>query len=458
MAIWDLFRLLWSSPDQPKPPAADRPAAEPADTPFPVLLVPVGTDPGGSITQALANALGGSSTGLTVIQGRQPLTADTTPTDLVIPDAFSRICTLARRAAEAADALAVVWAEPLPEGGLRVFFLPTRYDGDPASGTLLAGDMVEVPFPLGPTQELIAAGALCALQLRSDAQRRRRLERLRSAGQAVDRLLQTSPSPLSATAISGASLFWAAMLGEMGMRTGEQSIIARAAELCRAAMSKGKGNLSPVQLAAGRTHLGDLTAALGDHEGSAAKMADAVTHYRAAASILTIEAFRDENALIMAQMGRCLHRQADLDAKTETIREAVQCYRQAAQVWTKAARPQRWAELQNGIGALLTRMGELTGRGEAFERAAKVFEGATDIWTAEKEPRRWAGLQNNIGACRFALGKLTQELPPLRSATDCFRSALTIYQGLGMTRNIHVTQKNLGRVERLIAVLESRAA
>lgn len=455
MALWDLFRLLWQTPAAA--PTESAPAvAEPAV--FTVLLAPVANDADGSVTTALEQALGGNTTGLTVLRGTHPLSTDADDGDPLIPGTFARACSRARKAGEAANALVVVWADRVAEGGVRVYFLPIDYDGDTASGTLLAGDMIELPWPLGATQELISASALCALQLHADVDRRRRFERLRTAAQAVEHLLQTKPSPLAGKAIPGATLCWSAMLGEMGVRTGQPALISRAAELCRAALVKGKGVLAPVQMAAGRAHLGDLMADIGSREETPAHLTEAAEHYRAAISVLSADMFPTENALIMAQMGRCLHRLADLEAKGDTMRDAVMCYRAAALVWTKGSRPQRWAELQNGIGALLTRMGEVSGRSEAFERAAKVFEAAAEVWTKKDEPRRWAGLQNNIGACRFALGKASQTLPPLRAATECFSQALAVYQGLNMTRNVHVTQKNLARVERLIGVLESRAA
>jgi hypothetical protein len=136
------------------------------------------------------------------------------------------------------------------------------------------------------------------------------------------------------------------------------------------------------------------------------------------------------------------------------MKAAVQGYHLASQVWSKGSNPDRWADLQYGMGSVLSQYGEFTGSAPALERAVVVFEKVSEVWTRDANPRRWAGLQNNIGACRFAQGKRSGALPSLRDAAERFSRALEVYQALNMTKNIHVTQKNIARVERLISVQE----
>lgn len=432
-------------------PAARAPAGGTAA--FPVLVAAVENDDGAT-AQAVAEAL--TQAGGFAVQVTQTGIGAVDDSE-TIPGSLAAAVRRARTMAEVHDVKAVVAGQRLDDEPLvRLRFIPAAVDGNPAGGIWSIGDAIDVPLPFpdgaGP---LIAACAAACLHLGTDEERRRRLELLHRTIQAGERLIQGEGAALTGRARTVGAIAYAAMLVEMGIRTRQRPLLERAQDVLEAAVRKNK-SLPAVLLAAARLHLADIAADLGGRDKDAERLEAAAKQYEAAADVFAAELFRDDNAAIWAQYGRAMHRLSGITGKTDHMKAAVQGYRKAAAVWTRAVHEERWAELQHGMGAVLGQFGEFTGAVPALERAVKVFEGVAEVWTRETNPRRWAALQNNMGACRFAQGKRTGELPPLRDAAECFSLALEVYQSLGMTQNIHVTQKNLARVERLIQVQESK--
>lgn len=457
MAFWDFLRRILAPAPGAETPATPSAQGDGADAPFMVLVAPIDGDDG-TIGRMLSESLGAVA-GLTVVATASPGAVDRRESP---PVSLARAAKRARAQAEHAAARCVLWGA-VEDGLLTLWVVPAELETEPPGCAVMAGDAVVLPAALPEALPLAVVATLAALPLDSDAQRARRLEQLRAPLAQADALLQDDR--LGAQAKPAAALIYAGALAEIGWRAGQRPLLEKAIEVQQAALAKAReaagedetaGPLGPCQTAAARARLGDLLADIGGRDKDAEKIQRAVALYRKALAVYALELLPEEHARVSAQMGRACHRLAHLTGKSAWMREAIAAYRDTCRVWTKAAHPERWAEMQHGIGTLLGQMGEFTGKKEVFERAAKVLTGVMEVWTRETHPRRWAGVHNNIGACRFAEGKLNGEIPPLRDALEHFSYALEVYEQLAMTRNIHVTQKNISRVERLISVQESR--
>lgn len=456
MALLSFLRRILSGPAEVlADPQRERTA--PAVTAFPVLMAAIEGEGGTTAATLLASALDGA-------EGLRILTTDSgigSVDDGESPAiGLGRAVARARTLAESHQAAVVVAGQMVGPGQVRLRFIPAAITAEPAAGTWSVGDMVDLPVPLpAGGAAFVAACAAASLTLATDEDRRTRLNALRHALRDGERLVQGDGAPLAGPAKALAAIAYAAMLAEMGIRTHQQPILDRAAQVLRAVLGKGaKGGagLPPAALAAGRLHLAAVLADSGGRDGDAGRLEEACRHFQAAAEVITGDALPDDAAAIWVQYGRAMQRLSTLTGKTDHMKEAVQGYRLATGIWTKASNADRWAELQYGMATVLSQYGEFTGSVPVLDRAVVVFEAVAEVWTRESNPRRWAGLQNNIGACRFAQGKRSGELPPLRDAAERFSRALEVYLALNMTRNVHVTQKNIARVERLIAVQEGR--
>lgn len=430
--------------------------------PFPVLLAAIEGEGGTTAASAVAEALQGA-------EGLALLTTDSTVgsvDDSESPaSSLGRAVARARALAESHHAAVVVAGQMVGQGQVRLRFIPASITADPAAGTWSVGDMIDLPVPLPPGGAgFIAACAAASLTLATDEERRARLNALRSALRDGERLVQGDGAALAGQPKALAAVAYAAMLAEMGIRTHQQPMLDRASQVLRAVVGKAAkaggakagGGLPPVAVAAGHMHLGAILADGGARDSDAARLEEAARHFHAATDIITGDLLPDDSAAVWVQYARTMQRLSPLSGKTDHMKEAVQGYRLATGIWTKASNADRWAELQYGMATVLSQYGEFTGSVPVLDRAVVVFQAVAEVWTRETNARRWAGLQNNIGACRFAQGKRSGDLPPLREAAECFSHALEVYVALNMTRYVHVTQKNIARVERLIAVQEGK--
>jgi tetratricopeptide (TPR) repeat protein len=451
MGLWDaLRRLLTAGTAEEDLDGAERSDATTTSTvqTFTAGLLPIRGDDSGTLTQELADAVGGYG-GLVIkrIDGELGEAGDTEPSALTFGNAVRQ----GRHLMKQADCQVLIWADLIAPNCCRVRFIPRRIEGDMASGELLSGDLIDLPVPFGDTTDMALAGALAALHLPTDKERKQRLDRLRSSVSAVELLLQEPASFWPQGGKTKAGILYAIMLSEMGFRTGNTAILTRALDIIRTALGKDFGtNLMPALRAATLVHYGDLQTELGTKSQNTDALDFAVQAYRMATAFYTASDLPEEHANLMNQLGRALQYRSRISNKTSDMKEATQAYLAAAQVWTAGSRPNRWAELQYAVGTMLGQIAEFSGNKEAAERAVTFYTAATRIWSREKEPRRWANLMNNIGAVRFAQGKRSGDVPVLREAVECFSRALEIYQAAGMTRNVHVTQKNIARVERVI--------
>lgn len=460
MAFWSFVsRLLLggAEAESGRPPGPARASGEDRDTsarparPLTVLVATFSGEGGEAATQAVIEALSGSSRGL-VVKTTSTVLGPLEDGGASLSGAFCLAVTRGRALAEAVEAQALVWGEATgPQA--RVWLTPVGLEGDPASGLMLAGDGIDLPLPMGEAADILAAATAAALVLPHDTERRQRLAVLHSALNALEHLAQGAGRSLPAPTQLSLALCHSLAAAELGLKTGQRAYLDQASERLRVLTGKHREALGPLRAAAATAHLADILADSASKEKDKARLEEALGLYREAAKVYGDHALADDHAQIMAQTGRLLHRLSALSGSSSHMKEAVLAYRAAIKIWTKGRAPQRWAELQYAVGTIMAQMGEFTGNVEILTRAAKVFELVAEVWTREETPRRWASLQNNIGAARFAEGKHKSELPPLREAVEKFSFALEVYQSLGMTKNMHVTQKNLIRVERLISTL-----
>ena len=104
----------------------------------------------------------------------------------------------------------------------------------------------------------------------------------------------------------------------------------------------------------------------------------------------------------------------------------------------------------NSQGITLAQLAESFSGTALAEQAVECFMKALEVRRREAVPGLWAASQNNLGAALFSLGKATGDNSLLQRAASSFRGAMEVYREAGSTNNVHVLQKNIGRVERLL--------
>jgi Tetratricopeptide repeat len=104
---------------------------------------------------------------------------------------------------------------------------------------------------------------------------------------------------------------------------------------------------------------------------------------------------------------------------------------------------------QNNLGTALRALGE-RGDDAALPQAVAAFRAALEERTRDRTPLQWALTQNSLGNALRALGERCDDAA-LPQAAAAFRAALDVFRGFQVPRFISMAERNLSRVEALLA-------
>ncbi len=86
----------------------------------------------------------------------------------------------------------------------------------------------------------------------------------------------------------------------------------------------------------------------------------------------------------------------DREGGARRILQAIDAYNKALEVFTPERMPFEWASTQHNLGAALTHLGKLENNGQRFELAIDAYSKALEIFTFEQTPMKWTATQNNL--------------------------------------------------------------
>jgi Tetratricopeptide repeat len=104
---------------------------------------------------------------------------------------------------------------------------------------------------------------------------------------------------------------------------------------------------------------------------------------------------------------------------------------------------------QNSLGNALRALGE-RGDNAALPQAVATYRAALEERTRDRTPLQWAITQNSLGNALRALGERGDDAA-LPQAVAAYRAALDVFRGFQVPRFISVAERNLSRVEALLA-------
>ena len=215
---------------------------------------------------------------------------------------------------------------------------------------------------------------------------------------------------------------------------GYRQLLAR--EFARAAM--------PAQWAMTQNELGNALQTLGEREGSPARLAEAVTAFRAALEVYTRDAMPAEWAKTQNNLCLVLLTLGEREGNPVRLAEAVAACRAALEVLTRDEKPAEWAMTQNNLGIALQALGEREGSPTRLTEAVTAFRAALEVRTRKAMPADWAAMQNNLGAALQTLGEREGNVARLGEAVAAYRAALEVRTRQAMPADWAATQNNLG--------------
>ncbi len=208
---------------------------------------------------------------------------------------------------------------------------------------------------------------------------------------------------------------------------------------------------TPAQWALTQNELGDALQTLGEREGSGARLAEAVTAFRAALEVHTRAAMPAQWATTQNHLGLVLLTLGEREGSSTRLVEAVAACRAALEVQTRDETPAEWAMTQNNLGIALQTLGEREGSSTRLTEAIAAFRAALEVRTRKAMPADWAAIQNNLGATLQTLGERDGNLARLKDAVAAYRAALQVFEEVQANSYIETARRNLARAEERLA-------
>ena len=233
-------------------------------------------------------------------------------------------------------------------------------------------------------------------------------------------------------------------LQTLGEREGSSARLAEAVTAFRAALEVYTRAAMPTQWATTQNNLGLALMTLGEREGNPARLAEAVAACRAALDVHTREATPAEWAMTQNNLGIALQALGEREGSPPRLSEAIAAFRAALEVRTRAAMPADWAAIQHNLGAALQTLGEREGSAERLTEAVAAYRAALEVRTRTAMPADWAATQNNLAAALQALGEREGSIERLKEAIAAFRTALEVRTRADVPIQWAKTQNNLG--------------
>ena len=352
-------------------------------------------------------------------------------------------------AAEACDLL--VWGEA---DGTRITyrFLTARGEGDGYPGSFGLGDTLDLPATLTPEFDpILVAVTLAAAAAAREGQRYRLSLLLGEAADKANGYVEIPPQGLAPAQLASLLNGLGTTFGMVYRLTRDLDRLRRSAEAYTAAIARCPKEEAPLTWALSQNHLGANLEALAEVNRSPEPLDAAAKAYQAVIETLGRNSFPLDWALAQLRLGRVLHKQGMLvGTRTKELKESILAFESALQVMTRDAMPGRWAEVQNEMGTVLLALGEQVQGNAGLELAATAFRKALEVRRRDLVPVLWAQTANNLGAAAFALAKRNGDGALLSEAQSCFEGALDVYRKEGRAKTVHIIEKNLLRVERLL--------
>jgi tetratricopeptide (TPR) repeat protein len=241
----------------------------------------------------------------------------------------------------------------------------------------------------------------------------------------------------------------------LGEREGTASRLEEAVAAHREGLKERTRERAPLDWAMTQNNLGTALLRLGERESSTARLEEAVAAYRDALKETTREGVPLAWATVQNNLGTALSRLGERENDTARLEEAVAAYRDALKETTRERKPLDWAMIQHNLGNALLRLGERESGTARLEEAVTAFREALKERTRERVPLQWASTQHNLGVALGSLGERESGMARLEEAVTAYRDALKEWTRENAPHYHEMAQE---RLDRALKLLKQRTA
>jgi len=202
---------------------------------------------------------------------------------------------------------------------------------------------------------------------------------------------------------------------------------------------------------------GDIYWELSQYQGKAENCKKAITAFKEALKVRTLERFPMDYAMTQNNLGTAYVTLADVEANAENCKKATKAFKEALKVYTLERFPMQYATTQNNLGTAYGTLAEVEVKAENCKKAITAYEEALKVYTLERFPTDYAMTQNNLGTAYGTLADVEAKAENCKKATKAFKEALKVYTLEHFPMDYAMAQNNLGAAYRTLAEVEATA-
>jgi tetratricopeptide (TPR) repeat protein len=217
-----------------------------------------------------------------------------------------------------------------------------------------------------------------------------------------------------------------AALETLGEREGRAARLEEAVAADRAALEEYTRDRAPLKWALTQINLGNVLQTLGEREGNTARLEEAVVAYHAALEQCTRDQVPLQWALAQNNLGKALWVLGNQENGTERLKQSVAAYRASLEVRTRERVPLDWAMTENNLGIALKALGERENGTAQLEEAVAAYRAALEEYTPDRVPLQWAQTLMNLGNALQRIGERGGGTARLEEAVASYRAALQL--------------------------------
>jgi len=172
----------------------------------------------------------------------------------------------------------------------------------------------------------------------------------------------------------------------------------------------------------------------------------AITGYKIAATVYTLDAFPKDWATIQNNLGNAYCNRIHGDW-TENLKKAITAYKDALQVRAPQVLPDEWATTQINLGLAYRQLGQI-------DEAIGAFTAALRVYTREAFLEKWAKLLHNLSIAYCEKGEIENAIEACLSALHVYTHEAFRTERAGTQNNLGIAYRKIGLISEAIIVLQ----
>ena len=247
--------------------------------------------------------------------------------------------------------------------------------------------------------------------------------------------------------------------GNFEQRSYSSNILESARETLEAELTEKYREQAPIDWAATQNSLGNILAALGQHQRDGDLFKMAIQAFNSALEELNQENAPLDWAATQYNLGTATQALGGQLGDSKLLKKSVDAYTNALLEWTREQTPLEWASTMFQLGATFHTHGKLLKGNRTFQKSVVAYKNALAELDADNTALELVATHNNRGAVLHHLGESEENPERLEEAIRAYEKALLVCQEQQLPIHLAVMSKvNIATARGVLAELRKDSA